>query len=306
MDGNTYPSSAAPTLSVVVAARNPWPSLRACLDALQLQVGPLGVEVVVAVTGSEVKPPDGDHRYPGFVWVTQSGGSVFSLRAHAIAQTRGKIVAMTEDHAWVAPDWCRRILDAHETHPDVAAIGGVVENAATTAIIDWASFFIASGPYMAPITTGVSTSISLQANVSYKRRVISASSSALGMMQLTFNRDLAAVGQKLLADDRIVVYHDQALSWRRHSAAHFHNGRSIAAFRLPGMSPGIRVLRAMGCLVLPPVMLWRTLRDVGRKRRHVRELITSIPLIVWLLCCHACGEFFGYTAGPGDSPWRVE
>jgi len=35
-------------------------------------------------------------------------------------------------------------------------------------------------------------------------------------------------------------------------------------------------------------------------------LITSIPLVVWLLCCHATGEFFGYTAGAGNSPWGVE
>jgi hypothetical protein len=97
----------------------------------------------------------------------------------------------------------------------------------------------------------------------------------------------------------------QALAWREHVAAHFHNGRSIAAFRLARMSWPVRAVRALGCLVLPLVMLVRTLRDVGAKRRHTGVLIASVPLMISLLCCHAAGELLGYLAGPGDSPFRV-
>src|SRR5512140_3040108 len=157
-----------PPLSVIIAGRERWPALRACLDALQPQAVALGVEVVVAVTGADVQPPDPAVRYPGVVWVTQPGGSVFSLRALALRHAHGDVVAVTEDHAWVERDWCRRILDAYAAHPDAVAIGGVVENGATAALVDWASFFIANGPFMAPIANGVSESISLQANVSYK------------------------------------------------------------------------------------------------------------------------------------------
>ncbi len=294
-----------PPLSVIVAARERWPALRACLDALEPQAVALGAEVVVAVTGADVQPPDAAARYPGVTWVAEPGGSVFSLRALALRHARGDVVAVTEDHAWVARDWCRRMLDAHTAHPDAVAIGGVVENAATAALVDWASFFVANGPFMAPIATGVTDAISLQANVSYKRRAVPGELPALGFMQMTFNRDLAGGGATLVADDRIVVHHMQALPWHEHVAAHFHNGRSIAAFRVARMARPMRALRALGCLVLPAVMLARTLRAVGRKRRHTRLLVASVPLMIALLCCHAAGELLGYLAGPADSPWHV-
>jgi hypothetical protein len=94
-----------------------------------------------------------------------------------------------------------------------------------------------------------------------------------------------------------VVDHVQSLGWRGHSAGHFHNGRSIAAFRCIDASPWYRLLRAAGCFVLPPVL---------SKRRLQGKLIASLPWLAWLLCCHAAGELAGYLAGPGDSLRRVQ
>jgi hypothetical protein len=296
---------AAPPLSVIVAAREPWPALRTCLEALYPQAIATGAEVVIAIGDPRAAPAAVRDAHPGVVWLEEPGGSVFSLRALAVARAHADVVAVTEDHARVERDWCRRILDAHAAHPEAVAIGGVVQNGATTTRIDWGSFFIANGPFMPPIARGVTDSISLQANVSYKRRAFSTDLPALGLMQMTFNRELAARREILVADDRIVVHHVQALDWREHSAAHFHNGRAIAAFRLPQLSPRWRALRALGCLVLPAVMLARTLRTIGAKRRYTRELVAALPAVAWLLCCHAAGELLGYVAGPGLSPHRV-
>ncbi|MBI3769769.1 MAG: glycosyltransferase [Deltaproteobacteria bacterium] len=294
-----------PPLSIIIAARDPWPALRECVDALYPQAIAIGAEIVIAVSGAHTLPPEPRRRYPAITWLEELDGSVFSLRALALAHTHADIVAITEDHAWVTNDWCRRILEAHAGHPEAAAIGGVVENGATGTLIDRASFFVANGPFMRPIANGVVDTISLQANVSYKRRALPARLPPLGFMQMTFNRDLSARGETLVADDRLVVQHVQALDWRRHSAGHFHNGRSIAAFRLERMSSALRLLRALGCFVLPPVMLGRTLWTIGAKRRYARDLVTAVPAMIWLLCCHAMGELFGYVAGPGDSPRRV-
>lgn len=294
-----------PTLSIIVAARDPWPALRDCLHALHPQAMATGAEIVVAASDPRALPPDAHDAYPQVRWLEQTAGSVFTLRALALAHVRADLVAITEDHAWVAPDWCRRIIEAHAAHPEAAAIGGVVENGATDTPLDWASFFISNGPFMPPVATGVTTSISLQANVSYKRRTLATDIPTMGLMQMTFNRDLAAAGATMITDDRLLVYHVQALGWREHSAAHFHNGRSIAAFRLATMPASMRPVRALGCLVLPLVMLARTVRTVGAKRRHGRALLASLPPMIWLLCCHALGELCGYVAGPGDSPGRV-
>ena len=297
--------TAKPGLSVVLAARDPWPALRKPLDALHAQVCAVGGELVVAVSTSQAIPPDAAARYPGVIWLEQADGSVFSLRALALEHVRGDVVAVTEDHAWVAPDWCRRILDAHAAYPAALAVGGVVENGATATLLDWASFFVANGPSMPPITNGLADTISLQANVSYKRDALPTELPALGFMTMTFHHDLAARKAALVADDRMRVTHVQALGWREHSASHFHNGRSIAAFRLGTMPPALRTLRALGCLVLPAVMLVRTVRTVAGKRRYGRKLVACLPLMAWLICCHTLGELLGYVAGPGHSPRHV-
>ena len=292
-------------LSVVVTASAPWPGLRDCLDALVPQLAPAGAELLVALGGANCRPPDPAAYGPGIRWIEMPGVSVFDQRARAIAQARGDVVALTEDHAWVAPGWCAAILAAHAAHPGAVAIGGVVENGATGTRCDWANYLIGSGPFAAPIRNGPAAEISLQANVSYKRGELPPDLVRAGLVQLTFHRELRARGGWFAADDRVVVIHDQRHSFREHSASHFHNGRSIAASRLSGMGTAMRALRAAGCAVLPAYMLLRTTRAVIERGRHGREWRSSLPWIAWLLACHAAGEFAGYVSGPGRSRERV-
>lgn len=210
---------------------------------------------------------------------------------------------MTEDHAWVEADWCRAILDAHAQYPDAAAIGGVVENSATGSLADWAGFLIVNGQFMHPIQNGPSDVTSLQANVSYKRRALPESFPEYGFVSSIVLHQLRGNGAQIVATDRMVAYHMQALSLRGHGAAHFHNARSTAAF-LRVTAPKSAWLA--GYVVLVPATIARTLAVGFGKRRHRRELLLGLPLMVWLACCHAAGELIGHLAGPGDSPQRVE
>ncbi len=129
-------------LSVIVATSQPWPELRMCLDSLHVQAVRAGAEVVVGDGTGQGLPEDVARRYPEVTWLKVQGASVLQLRALAMSHTSGEVVAVTEDHCRVAPDWCERILEAHKRYPEAAAIGGAVENGARRKIIDWASFFI--------------------------------------------------------------------------------------------------------------------------------------------------------------------
>ena len=293
-----------PPLSIVIATTRPWPEVRACLDSLRDQVRTARAEVIVADASGQGLPGDHD-LYPEVTWLKAPGFSVFRLRALGITSARGEVVALTEDHCRVRPDWCERTLAAHKKHPMASAIGGAVENGATTHLIDWAGYFIVNGPFMLPLRSGECARISLQANISYKRRALARPLPPLGMMEMLYNQALHDRGETLVADERIVVEHVQSLGVLGTCAAHFHNGRSIAGFRLQRMPLAERALRLAGCFVLPGVMLWRTLRIVFSKRRYVGRAVLSLPFIVILLCCHAAGEFVGYLAGPGPSPERL-
>jgi hypothetical protein len=292
-------------LSIVVATIKPWPEARRCLDALQNQARLVEAEIIVADGHGNGLPDDVADSYPEVIWLRKPGGSVFYLRGLAMAKATGEIVAVTEDHCEVSQGWCERIIKAHKEHPDAAAIGGAVENGATTRRIDWANFLLGFGPFTQPIKNGEQDRISLQANISYKRRVIPRVIPQLGMMEVFFNRHLRERGEKLLADEELLVYHIQSWSFFGTFAAHFHNGRSIAGFRIQDMKWPERILRLGGCFILPPYLLWRTIWPICVKRRLLGHALACLHLLALLASCQAIGEFVGYLAGPGGSPQRV-
>src|SRR5947209_17867349 len=158
-------------LSVVVATTQSWPEARDCLDSLHDQVREQGGEIVLAHRGDGFDA-DLARTYPLVTSVVAPGRSANELRGIAFEHVRGEIVAITEDHCVVAPDWCRRHVEAHRRRPHAAAVGGAVENGACDHAIDWAAFFMANASAMLPLDDGPAKSIAAQANVSYKRRFL--------------------------------------------------------------------------------------------------------------------------------------
>jgi hypothetical protein len=292
-------------LTVVIATTKSWPEIKPCLESLHDQARAVGAEILVGDGHGQGLPQDVADRYPAVKWIQRPGGSVFTLRELAMTKASGAIVAITEDHCTVTPGWCERIMKAHCDHPEAAAIGGVVENGATTRLIDWANFLIVFGPFTAPLENGAQKAISLQANISYKRRVVPRRMSELGMMEFLFNRQLRERGEILLADEKLVVSHNQTFGFWKTFAMHFHNGRSIAGFRLARISRFERMLRIGGCAILPAYLWWVTVGPVIRKRRLLKLAVMSLPLTILVATCHTAGELVGYLAGPGKSPQQV-
>jgi hypothetical protein len=294
-------------LSVVVATTRSWPEVRGCLDSLLDQAARAGAEVIVADGDGHGLPDDPGSTYRRrVVAVTMPGASVFTLRREAMRHARGDVVAMTEDHCRVTPDWCARIIQAHARRPDAAAIGGAVDNGATASLVDWASFFIVNGAAMPPLRSGEHDAISLQANLSYKRRVLPGGTLPPGRLEWMFNRELRACGERLVRDDRIVVQHVQSLGLRGTCAIHFHDGRSIAGFRLRAGMPVVeRAARLAACFAMPPLLLGRTVLPLLAKRRRLAIVAASVPVIALLVCFRAAGALVGLLAGPGDSPRHI-
>lgn len=290
-----------PDLSIIFAVTRPWEEARACLRCLLPQLAPANAEVIVGVAHPEI-PPDLPAEFPQVQFLHHPGESVFRLRNRGLLAARASIVAFTEDHCLPAPDWCRRILDAHRNHPEAAAIGGTVANGPTrNPIVDWANYLIVFGPYISPIRSGAAENISLQANASYKRDVLPESLGPNGMMLMHINRALLAAGRVLRAEDGIRVSHVQSHGRLGTFAAHFHNGRSIATIRMESLTPVGRLLRIGSCLILPAYLFYYVSRNVAAKPPVWGRFLTSIPVIAGLNFAHALGELAGYTLGPGTS-----
>jgi hypothetical protein len=293
-----------PPLSIVVATVQGWPKVRASIASVEAAAAQVGGEVLVG-DGSGLPAPDSTELGRATTWFADSEASVFQLRQQAYGRSRAPIVALTEDHCRVAPDWGTLILASHAEHPEADAIGGSVENGATDTPLDWASFFVVQTLFMAPIESGPTSRINGAVNVSYKRSALDGLSGfgGLGAMDVLHQRQLSEAGAVLIADDRIRCVHDQSLGAAGTSTIHFHAGRTMSGFRRHHMSAR-QWIRFLGTFVVPAGRLARILA-VGLRKPHRRELLASVPHIWWLLVCQAAGQFVGYVAGPGDSPRKV-
>lgn len=276
-----------------------------CLDSLHDQAVAEHVELLVVDGHGQGLPQYAVPRYPQVTRLQMTGASVLQMRAHAMSQSRGEIVAVTEDHCRVAFDWCRRIIEAHTEHPDAAVIGGVVENGSDRGIIHWASFFIVNGAAMPPVRGGVQRKIAGQASVSYKKRVVPRDVPRLGRMEWMLNQDLRAQGETLVADHLIRVAHVQPLTFPEACAIHYHDSRTIAGFRLERIGLLERSIRLGGCFAMSPLLLLRTVLPILAKHRHLGWLVLSLPMIAVLTLCRAAGALVGLILGAGRSPWRI-
>lgn len=292
-----------PALSIVVATRQPWPGVRALLESVAEQAREVGAEIIVADGGPGALPEGPPPR--GARWLREWGASVLRLRALGLTAARGGVVAVTEDHCRVDPAWCSTILELHRAAPEVAAIGGAVENAATGTVVSRLHFLTAYGVFMRPLPKGEARSIAGEANVSYKRSALPPEPAVDGLQQMLFNQRLVESGHRVATDDRIVVFHDQPVPLTAACRLHFHNGRCIAGFRSAALSPLGRVARVASCLVLPPFLALRAVAASLRKRRERAVALLGLPILLALGGCHAVGELAGYLGGAGESPSRI-
>ncbi len=263
----------------------------------------VGAEIVV-VDGSNNMPPLPEDIGPAVRWLKSPGDSVFVLYAIGLRAARGDVVALTEDHALPRAGWIAAVLDAHERHPEAAAIGGAIENGSAEGLLEWASYFTTQGPHMAPLGDSVVAMTTNEANVSYKRGTLERydPDDGSGFMAILYNQRLAQAGEVLRVDDRMVVDHFETVGLRWTTSIHYHNGRTISAFRRARGMTREEWLRMATAYMLPAWRVGRVIRTGLAKGRLRRELLMSAPFAVWLEYVQATGHLMGYLAGPGDSP----
>src|SRR4051794_5107182 len=298
-------------ITALIATIRGWPVCREAVGLIAAQVFAAGGEFVVADASGNPPPSPSEQAELGgeITWLSMPGQSVFQLRRAAYRAARGDIVAITEDHCYVAPDWVERILDAHRRHPNAAAVGGAVLNNTDEKLVDWAAFFLTQGPFMLPLENGVTERISGPANVSYKRYILDRLGGDEENGVIDFLELPAALeGEQLVADDTIRVRHNQSQGLIGTSLAEFDNGRTIAGYRRREMTRG-DWLRIASSPLLPSYRAVRQMRIVRSKQMPegmtTSRMAKALPAHLWFQYCAMAGELLGYAAGPGDSPRRL-
>ena len=293
-------------LSVVIATTHPWPNARECLEILLPQIGGTNAEILLADSSGIGLPEPLPEHLKSVRWIKAPGASVFHLRAIGTSAAIGRIIAWTEDHCRPAADWCEKILDAHSARPELAAIGGAVENASVTSTADWANFLITFGPFVAPIDYAKTDRVPTPANISFKRRAIPPGEIGPGQIEFVVKPQLQRE-KSIGVDDRIVVRHVQSRSLLESAVTHFHNGRSTSGLTASQLSRESRRHRIRHCLRLPRAIVRNVTEPLAGKTSVAEPLRRAMPAIRLFAICHAAGEFCGLAfRTAGSSPVHLE
>jgi hypothetical protein len=293
-------------LSVVIATSHPWPNSQECLEILLPQIAGIEAEILLADSSGIGLPEPVPEHLKSVRWIKAPGASVFHLRAIGTSAATGTIIAWTEDHCRPAADWCEKILVAHSEHPELAAIGGSVENGSTTTIVDWANFLTTFAPFIAPIDFAKTDRVPPPANISFKRRAIPAGEIAAGEIEFVIKPRLHKE-RSIGVDDRIVVWHIQSRGFFESAFSHFHNGRSTSGLTASQLSKESRRQRLGHCFRLPKAIVRNVTEPLAGKTSVEEHLRRALPAIRLLAICHAAGEFWGLVfRTAGSSPIRLE
>jgi hypothetical protein len=292
-----------PALTICIGTTAGWPAVERCIRSFLPDAQATGSEIIVA-DGSGRPPPTDPEILSAVTWRTYDEKSVMRLVQFNLAEATGQIVATIEDHCTARSGWIAAIFRAHTEHPTAAAIGGAIENGTTATPLEWASYLMTQGIHMAPLENGPTTRIANEANISYKRSALAGFlDDPMGFMTIRVTSALAARGEELINDDRIVVDHHERLGTRATAVIHFDDGRTISGFRRRRMEGG-DWLRLLGAPVLPLYRTARVVRNAVRKGRAA-TVASALPWILVFEYCHEVGEVAGYVAGAGRSPYGL-
>jgi hypothetical protein len=295
-----------PPLSLIVATTHGWDDYRRIFLTHRAAVEAVGGELIVGDSSGN-PPPSAADVGPAVTWISAPGDGVFQLRTRAYPLARAPIVAHTEDHCVLEPDWGKTALELHQQYPDAAVIGAVIENGSPDALNDWANFFVGHVWDMPSVGHGRQVGNAGLTCVTYKRYALEGIKSVgdMGVNEAYHQLELTRRGEKVLMDDRLRCSHVQSGGVKRAVKRTWHAARAGAAMRRGKITP-----RSALRIALTPVLpVWYTAtiaRQVQARRYHRREALASGPYIVGFLFVRAVAEVVGYVAGMGDSGNRFD
>jgi hypothetical protein len=268
--------------------------LRRCLAALDAQREAPAFDILVVYD-----PHLGDvaamaPERPDVRFVANAGQRTpLELASRAVAEARGSLVLLTEDHCVPRPGWVRAMVDAQAE--DRAVVGGAVEPLEGSTVRDWAFYLVDYYRYMPPVGAGPAPTLTV-CNASYRADRLSAVSEVWSDIfhETAINEALSErFGALWLCPDAVV-------GMRRHvafSAAlceRYAFGRLFGCTRLEFMPGWRRWYYAVFSPALPAILFGRMARAAFRGGTNARRFMRAWPFVAALVVAWSWGEWLGY------------
>lgn len=287
---------AKPTrLSVIITTRDLTAQVVSIAQRFAPQLAEVGGEVLI-VGGRAGAHGD---TLGGARHIATDDPDFMRLRACGLAEARGDVVAIGEDHAFPAEGWARAVLRAHDEHPDVPMVLGCLVNVTDRTAAARASFLGFAAPFTPPMpdVPGRPPPISV---VSIKRDALGDAARHPGDFENEVLPRLHREG-RVVADDRIVAEHWQPFGpW-----ASFSNGFDItrASYGYARTRNGARPLAEAARLARGVARsIWY---EATSRRKLSGGPRRDLVLIALIAAASGVGAGVGARWGPGSSADRA-
>ena len=292
-----------PVLSIIVPAVNRYSDLRDSLTAALAQTIPVDI-IVVDRLGPHIREALARDFPAVTVLPMPFDATIPAMRELGIARAKTPFIGVIEDHVILPPDWGERMLAALDEGYDV--VGGSIENAATETLIDWASFLCEYSASLPPLPSGPSNGVPGN-NVVYRSETLRRYESVLAehRWENRLHDAMRVDGVVLMMRPDIVVGHKMHYTFKLYLTQRFLYSRSYAGGRVAGESMPKRLIYAGATAILPPLLFYRTVSRIVSKKKHLGELVKSLPMLAVFVVSWALGETVGYLLGPGTAMSKV-
>lgn len=295
------------SVSVIIAWVNPVELICNTLNALRAQTQAAN-EIVVVTRHDDALQAKLRAQFPEIVLAAAPHDTpITKLRSIGIQHAHGEILAFTEDHCSPAPQWIETIRD-RMTQTSCVVVGGVVENARTERLRDWAAFLTEyAGAVRSEADEHAPQGLPGN-NVAYRRSVIHGLSDTLesGRWESFYHQQLERDNAALYFEPKLLVMHDRPFDFFYFVKQRFVFSRSFAGMRNQSFTKMQRVKYGCASVLLPPLLLLRGFMTLFKKKRHVARYLQCLPLIAVYVTAGAAGEGVGYFFGDGESLRQVE
>jgi glycosyl transferase family 2 len=280
------------------------------LDILRQQQGNYSYEVIIGDRRNDDVSVIISKNYPEVKLLpADAGTSLPVLRTSALEHASGKYIIVTEDHCVPSTDWLSSFYQAFEDAPDdTMAVGGCVENGVFDSRLDWATFFCEYSFFLQPVHEGVGNTLPGM-NVAYRRDVfqnVNRETLTSGFWETTLHPQLINQNHKLFSTNKIKLFHSKKFSLKLFLCQRFIYSRYYAGLRFKSSQYSHRLLACCATVLLPPLLLYRMIKQIRAKNRLRKELLSASPYLTLFVLIWAAGEMWGYVFGAGKALAAIE
>ena len=290
-------------LSVVIVSLAGGGYLERCLKSLCEQKDREDVEIIVPCDDRFTSVTALQQKFAEAQIIKINGSRTFAeLRSAGFLNAKSPLIALTEDQCIPDPDWCSRIIEAHNASH--AAIGGAVDKfiGSTESLLSWAVYFCDYSRYANPLSEGVVRHLT-DCNVSYKRDALMSISQAWSreFHETVVHGALQKQGKQLWISSGIIVKQQRRMHFIQALRERYAFGRLFGSTRVANGSLQTRIFFAVLSILLPMLLTGRIAKNLFKKKRYRSEFVRCLPLILVLNLIWSFGEFVGYITASADS-----